>query len=97
MKSRKDYKKVSIGSSDIASLTCRSGMEAYVLHFGIDADYEAYIVDDECEIPDFYEKEFECSYWLKIYDDYGLTFSIDGKKIIVYRAKDCGCIIQVIN
>lgn len=97
MKNYRDYEKQFIGDSDIASLTMRSPEGADVLNFGIDASYEAYIVDGDTEIGSHYKLVYECEGWLKIYDDMGFFVKFNGKSIKVYRAGEIGCIIQVID
>lgn len=102
MKTYKDFTKEYIGSSDIASLIlvgCDSnGLNVKELHFGGDGSYDAYVIDDNVkEVPDHYYKVAEFDSWLKIYDDEGLVSKFNGKKIIVYRAADFGCIIQIVQ
>lgn len=102
MKTYKDFKKQYIGSSDIASLILAGykdgeGFITTPLHFGQDRSYSAYIVEGEAEIGSHYEKRAEFDTWLKIYDDEELVKTFDAKKIIVYRAAEMGCIIQVIE
>lgn len=54
MKSYKEYEKKYIGMSDIANLilagSSDNGLKLAVLHFGMDNDYYAYIVDADAEI-----------------------------------------------
>lgn len=103
MKSYKDYEKKFIGDSDIASLILAGyvegkGLDLKELHFGQDASYSAYIVEgDDVEIGSYYSKVAEFNSWMKIYDDEGLAKSFHADRIIVYRAAEMGCIIQVIN
>lgn len=101
MKSYKDFEKQYIGSSDIASLILagcdENGLSLKVLHFGQDASYHAYIVEGESEIGSHYHKVAEFESWMKIYDDEELVKQFKGKKIIVYRAAEMGCIIQIIK
>nr|DAU66757.1 MAG TPA: hypothetical protein [Caudoviricetes sp.] len=97
MKNYKNYNTQFIGSSDIASLTLRSPEDSYILNFGEDNAYTAYIVDENAEIGSHYVLKFECKNWLKIYDDDSLTAKFEGKEIKVYRAKEMGCIIQIIK
>lgn len=66
--------------------------------FGYDGSYFAYVVDDECTIPDYYRYVKAFSHWLVIYDDEGIAkkFYCDSDKVIkVYRANMAGCIIQI--
>lgn len=95
MKNYKDYEKVFIGGSNIASLTLRSPIDATVLNFGEDNNYLAYVVDAEAEIGEHYKKVYECENWLKIYDDDGLVKEFKADKIEVYRAGEMGCIIRL--
>ena len=57
MKSYKEYEKKYIGMSDIANLilagSSDNGLKLAVLHFGMDNDYYAYIVDADAEIGEF--------------------------------------------
>ena len=89
MKSYKEYEKKYIGMSDIANLilagSSDNGLKLAVLHFGMDNDYYAYIVDADAEIKS----------WLRIYDDSFLTQEFNANKISVYRAGEMGCIIQL--
>lgn len=102
MKNYKDFEKMYIGDSDIASLILAGfkeniGLSLKELHFSEDASYNAYVVDEECNIPEHYEfvESFDC--WLKIYDDTELVCRFSAEKINVYRAGNFGCIIQLIN
>lgn len=102
MKNYKDFEKQYIGSSDIASLILAGYKDGewfvtMPLHFGKDGSYSAYIVEGETEIGSHYEKKAEFDSWLKIYDDEELVKTFDAKKIIVYRAAEMGCIIQIIE
>lgn len=103
MKTYKDFEKEYIGSSDIASLILAGcdndgSLSLKELHFGGDGCYNAYVIDDNVkEIPGHYYKVAEFDSWLKIYDDESLVIRFDGEKIIVYRAADFGCIIQIIQ
>lgn len=101
---RKDYHEcevINLGSSDIASLTIRSGAITSLLKFGEDGAYSAYLVDKTNEdkeviIPDYYELVFSCENWLKIYDDNGLTFNGYGC-FNIYRCGNFGCIIEKVG
>ena len=95
-KDHHEYPYISLGSSDIASLVLRDSRGVRELRFGEDGTYSAYLVDAECDIPDYYTLEAECRVWLSVYDDNTKTFEIQnpGKMIRVYRAGEFGCIIQ---
>lgn len=101
MKTYKDFEKQYIGLSNIASLILvgcgKNGLSLKELHFGQDASYQAYIVEGEAEIGGHYYKVAEFDSWLKIYDDEGLVKRFSGKNIIIYRAAEMGCIIQIIQ
>lgn len=106
-KTYKDFEKRYIGSSDIATIIAvgfdtdgKDGacIKTGAIHFGSDGGYSAYYVDDaSAEIGAHYEKVFECSNWLKVYDDNGLTLRVDepGATISIYQAGNFGCIIRV--
>lgn len=96
MKNYKEYEKQIIGTSDVASLTLRYPMSTNILYFGEDNTYKAYVVDADAEIGEHYKLESEGHTWLKIYDDCSLTAEFKADVIKVYRAKEMGCIIQLI-
>lgn len=77
MRSYKEYEKKYIGMSDIANLilagSSDNGLRLTALHFGMDNDYYAYIVDSDAEIGEHYTKVAEFKGWLRIYDDSFLT------------------------
>lgn len=95
-KDHREYSRISLGGSDIASIILRDSRGVRELRFGEDGSYSAYLVDAECDIPDYYTLEAECKSWLSVYDDSIKTFEVQNpKKIIrVYRAGEFGCIIQ---
>lgn len=102
MKSYKEYEKVYIGSSDIATLTIVALRDngqplAQTLDFAIDSNYFAYIVDGEAKIGDHYKLTQTCRYWMKVFDDQELTLDLHAPIINIYRAGDCGCIIQCLE
>ena len=101
MKNYKDFEKQYIGYSNIASLILvgcdKTGLSLKELHFGQDGSYAAYIVEGEAEIGSYYHKIAEFYTWLKIYDDEGLVKKFNARKIVVYRAAEMGCIIQIIQ
>jgi len=100
MKNYKDFEKVFIGDSDIASLILvgwsENGLKLFDLHFGEDGSYQAYIIDEDTEIPKHYSRVYECKSWLRIYDDIGLVKEFDSNLIEIYRAGEMGCIIKLI-
>lgn len=91
------YEKKCIGASDIASLVVRSGDKVSVLTFGKNDVYIAYIVDESCEIPNYYDMVYTGEEWLKIYDDDGLAFDATGERFFIYRSGAADCIIQIRN
>lgn len=103
MKNYKDFKQQFIGDSDIAALVlvgyrkCE-GVVPFMLNFGKDASYHAYIVNGEdVNIGKHYNEIIRFNEWMRIYDDCGYTTKFEGKQIIVYRAAEMGCIIQIID
>lgn len=99
MKNYKDFNKVYLGDSDIASLTMRSVFDVAVLRFGKDDAYDAYeCFGDDVAIGEHYRAVFEGSTWLMIYDDHGRVYNRrspeDFEKVTVYRAGEMGCIIH---
>lgn len=99
MRSYKLYESSYIG--DIAALILAGisdgGLQSKVLDFGEDGRYSAYIVDEDAEIGSHYEKQHEFTNWMTIYDDDTCVRTYHAEKIIVYRAGDFGCIIQLIH
>lgn len=97
-KSYKDYKKQHLGESDISALVARFGDgDTTEIKFGGDGSYSAYIVDESADIGGHYEIVAQGEFWLWIYDDSERMATFRADKIIVYRAGDMGCIIQLIN
>ena len=101
MKKYNEYAKEPIGGSDIASLILvgcgEDELKLKELHFGGDGSYQAYIITDDIEIPSHYNKVEEFKTWLKIYDDDGLVKTYRADTIKVFRAKEMGCIVQLIS
>lgn len=101
MRSYKSYESSYIGDSDVAALILAGisdgGLQSKVLDFGEDGRYSAYIVDEDAEIGSHYEKQHEFTNWITIYDDDTCVRTYHAEKIIVYRAGDFGCIIQLIH
>ena len=106
MKTYKDFEKIHIGGSDIASLlfagpstdpgSTEWGMLAKFIPFGQDGEYHAYIVKGEAEIRAHYHLEATFQKWMRIYEDDGKSGEFKGDEIRVYRAKEMGCIIQIL-
>lgn len=101
MKTYKDFEKISIGSSDIASLILAGfqedkGTVAQTLNFGEDGLYEAYYVTEPCIIGDHYKKVASFTSWLRIYDDTDIVFNKHGD-FNIYRAGEFGCIIEKVK
>lgn len=100
-----DYSREYIGASDISHLTFfgmdesdeHNRYKRKVIYFAGDGEYFAYIADEECGIPEHYNKEAEFDNWLRIYDNDICTRNFHAKKINVYRAGGYGCIIQLIK
>lgn len=101
MKSYKEFEKTYIGDSDIAALVLvgcdKTSIVSQILNFGEDGTYKAYVVDSDTEIGNHYVERYRFNHWLKIYDDDGYTAEFKADLIIVYRAGEMGCIIQLIN
>lgn len=102
MKTYKDFEKYYIGTSDIATLILcgwkeREGVVVKPLSFGQDDSYSAYIVKGDAEMGEHYERIEEFSGWLKIYDDEELVRHLKADRIIIYRAGEMGCIIQLLD
>lgn len=110
MKTYKDYPKIDLGYSDIATLIAvgcgqwdderHSCLKIGEIGYGGDNIYDAYLVTDkDAEIGSHYEKVFECDSWLKIYDDDTCVFRSNYKfnRFEIYRAADFGTIIKCWN
>lgn len=73
MKSYKDYEKKYIGMSDIANLilagSSDNGLKLAVLHFGMDNDYYAYIVDADAEIEQWSEEYLTVEKYVEIWGE----------------------------
>lgn len=99
MKNYKDFEKIFLGGSDIASLTMRSVFDVAILRFGKDGAYNAYeCFGDDVTIGEHYRAVFDGNTWLTIYDDDGKVYDAhhpnDFAKVTVYRAGEHGCIIH---
>lgn len=104
MKSYKDFEKEFIGDSDIATLIMvgydskeKGGVSLKKLNFGVDGNYQAYIVEGQTEIGSHYELVAEFTDWLRIYDDSSLVKEFHADVIKVFRAMEFGCIIQLLK
>ena len=109
MKNHHTYPRAYIGESDIATLIM-AGMrpesersegddwlKTQPLHFGGDGVYNAYIVDEDCEIAPYYSMVATFEHWISIYDDSTLTLHAYASEIRVFRAREMGTIIQLIG
>lgn len=90
-KERKEY----IGSSDIAELTLRNEGKTQPLHFGEDGSYYAYIICGEYDIPSHYTEVARFKGKVDILDDDGFVVFYEAEEVVVYRAGEFGCIIQM--
>lgn len=101
MKSYRDYDKEFIGESDVAAVTiigpCGDELVAKIIKFGGDGDYRAYIVDEEAEIGAHYEEVARFKIWAKVVDDSAIQREFHADEIVIYRAGEYGCIIQLIG
>lgn len=88
---------VSLGGSDIASLTLRSPEVASILKFGSDGNYLAYLIDETIVIPAHYSLSHTFNKWLCIYDDDSCVRKFTGEEIKIFQAGMFGCIIQVVK
>lgn len=92
MKKHSDYPKNIFADSEIATLIlvgmCENGLELKDIGMHGDGLYYLRVCDKEVEIPEYYEKVFECRNWLKIYDDHKLAYdsNYDHNRFVVYRA-----------
>lgn len=95
--------KICIGSSDIALLIAvgcgNDDLKVSAISFEEDGFYTAYLCGNVTEIPSHYRKVFECTAWLKIYDDYGLAFDSnsfgDFNHFEIFRSGADGTIIKM--
>lgn len=98
MKKYKEFEKVNLGCSDIASLTIRTASGVGTIDFYEDGSYQAYLVTEKIEIPGHYKKVAEGRTWLTVFDDEEKTVDIRTvykAPIEIYRAGDFGCIIYL--
>lgn len=93
----KDFNKVSLGYSDIASLVFRGPKTLTEIKFGEDGHYNAYFVTEEIDIPSHYTLVAESETWGKIYDDDSMVLSVYADKISIYRAGEMGILIYAPN
>ena len=106
MRNYKEYGRWFIGESEIATLICtgidekEEDLETYLLEFGYDGEYFAYIVDEEVEIKPSYKLLHTFTYWCRFYDDYGKSYEETAKKINIYSVGDSDnfdIVIQIIH
>lgn len=103
VKSYREFDKTTIGESDRAELVMlgpsRSGeTSATKLCFKEDSLYSAYIVTGfDVDIGPHYALVAVFKTWLRIYDDFGMSFKAEADQIEVYRAGDFGCVIKLVG
>ena len=95
MKNYKEYGKSYTGMSDGARLRVVWGANHEWLEFGEDGTYYAYIVDEDCEVPEHYHLVMTCNGTTDIYGDDLSGVHISADKIEIYRAGERGCLIKV--
>lgn len=100
MKNYKDFEKIYIGSSDIATLTVRCGDKLESINFGEDGAYYAYVIEEPAELGAHYKKvlTFKGCPWLWIFDDTQRVIQLYDERateFCIYRAGDFGCIIEI--
>ena len=101
MKNYREYPTVELGWSDIGGVTAvgfSHDVDGYVaskfISFGGDGDYYAWLVDKDAEISSDCTLVFECSSWLRIYDDEGRKLSLYARKFKIFVFGEYGCLIQ---
>lgn len=100
--SYKDFSKIYLGESNIASVVMvgcqpQGGAKAELLRFGEGGSYTAYFVTKDIPITEHYEKVFEFRSRLAIYDDKNYIGVVKAEKIEVYRAGEFGCVIKAVD
>lgn len=107
----KDFEKKYLGYSDVAALTIQCAAEkisenpysllgAFILEFGSDGNYYAYIVHGDAEIGGHYSlvKTIENCAWIRVFDDDSKQFeyylSSEKNTLKIWRAGDYTCIFQ---
>lgn len=101
--SYRDFDKMTIGESDSAELlmygpSYSGEASATKLCFKEDSLYSAYIVTGfDVDVGAHYKLVAVFKSWLKIYDDFGISFEAEADQIEVYRAGDFGCVIKLIG
>ena len=93
----KDFPKVFLGFSDIASLVLRDVNGVTELKMGGDGDYYAYECYGDVDIGEHYHLAYQAKGWLMIYDDEQRTYNsthLNYKSCDIYRAGDYGIILH---
>ena len=99
--------KMSMGFSDIAQL-CVRGCEvngavepeyasAFIISFGGDNSYSAYVCEDLTEIPEHYKLVGYTKIWAMVYDDEKRVATFKADRIEFYRAAEYGLLVNLIN
>jgi hypothetical protein len=93
----KEYPKMYIGESETCRLAVRYAHSTKELRFKTSGVFQAYVVDENADIAEHYKLIHSGTHWVRIYDDTSLSFSAAADSILIYRAGDQGCVIQLIN
>lgn len=98
MRFHKEYPRVDIGDNehDVTLKLIHPDGES-LLSFQQPAQYGAYIVDGDCNIPEWYLPVLSCNDRLEIEDESGNRKAFTGKGIRVYRAWYLSTIIQILD
>jgi hypothetical protein len=97
----KDFRKVYLGTSDIARLILVGTNDCQFLDFGGDDEYSAYLIPQNCPLASHYHEVARFNTRVSIYDDTQLRLEISrnpnvsDEVIRIYRAGDYGCAIRI--
>lgn len=98
----KEYDKIFIAETDIATIKILTSYRYDEIPTGIDGFFGAYLVDNQAIIGEHYKNilTIDETYFLIIADEYSMNqkFEFDNKKTIkIYNAGNFGYIIQIID
>ena len=88
MKNYKDFEKMSIGVTDIASVVLRDPEKILDMHLDSDGGINAYLCNEEVQVGDHYQHVDTFHHWLWVYDDSHRVIQVYGDRIEVYKAKN---------